>query len=59
MVSRITEQNSEKQKNQLRVTIMNASAAVIPIVPAIQVARILYATDFSEASRRLYHWFLQ
>jgi nucleotide-binding universal stress UspA family protein len=34
-----------------RVTIMNASAAVIPIVPAIQIGRILYATDFSEASR--------
>jgi nucleotide-binding universal stress UspA family protein len=30
---------------------MNASPAVIPIVPAIQVVRILYATDFSEASR--------
>jgi nucleotide-binding universal stress UspA family protein len=30
--------------------IMNAAAVVIPIVPAIQIRRILYATDFSEAS---------
>lgn len=30
---------------------MNASAIVISMVPAVQVRRILYATDFSEASR--------
>lgn len=30
---------------------MNASAAAISVVPAVQVRRILYATDFSEASR--------
>jgi nucleotide-binding universal stress UspA family protein len=28
------------------------NAAIIPILPAIQLKRILYATDFSEASRR-------
>jgi nucleotide-binding universal stress UspA family protein len=32
------------------VTIMNASAAERSMVPAVQVRRILYATDFSEAS---------
>ncbi|PYP90627.1 MAG: hypothetical protein DMG65_10975 [Candidatus Angelobacter sp. Gp1-AA117] len=31
---------------------MNARAAVVPILPAIQLKRILYATDFSEASRK-------
>jgi nucleotide-binding universal stress UspA family protein len=30
---------------------MNASAIVISMVPAVQVRRILFATDFSEASR--------
>jgi nucleotide-binding universal stress UspA family protein len=29
---------------------MNAQAVSIPIVPAVELARILYATDFSEAS---------
>jgi nucleotide-binding universal stress UspA family protein len=33
------------------VTIMNASAAERSMVPAVQVRRILYATDFSDASR--------
>ena len=33
-----------------RVTNMKASAIVIPIVPDIEIKRILYATDFSEAS---------
>ena len=28
------------------------NAAIVPILPAIQLRRILYATDFSEASRR-------
>ncbi len=28
------------------------NAAIIPILPAVQLKRILYATDFSEASRR-------
>src|SRR5947209_1320150 len=31
---------------------MNAQAAVVPILPAIQLKRILYATDFSDASRK-------
>jgi nucleotide-binding universal stress UspA family protein len=30
---------------------MNAAAAIVPIVPAIKLQRILYATDFSEGSR--------
>ena len=30
---------------------MTASAAIVPILPAIQLKRILYATDFSEGSR--------
>jgi hypothetical protein len=29
---------------------MKADAVVIPIVPNIELKRILYATDFSEAS---------
>ncbi len=34
-----------------QVMTMNAAAIVISIMPAVQVKRILYATDFSEASR--------
>jgi len=33
-----------------KVNIMNAQAVVVPIVPKIELKRILYATDFSEAS---------
>ena len=30
---------------------MTAAAAVVPIVPAIRLKRILYATGFSDGSR--------
>ena len=30
---------------------MNTAAAIVPIVPAIKLGKILYATDFSEGSR--------
>ena len=36
---------------------MKASAVVIPIAPAIELQRILYATDFSDASLAALPWF--
>jgi hypothetical protein len=35
---------------------MNARAVSVPMVPAIELPRILYATDFSPASP-LFRWF--
>jgi nucleotide-binding universal stress UspA family protein len=37
-------------ERERRVKIMNAQVVVVPIVPRIELKRILYATDFSEAS---------
>jgi nucleotide-binding universal stress UspA family protein len=50
-VSLVTEATVPQSDNKTWVIVMNALAIATPNFPAVRVKRILYATDFSDASR--------